>query len=136
MNIIDEIEKEGLKKDVPAFEVGDTVKVYVKVVEAGKERLQAYEGVVIAKRNGSIRESFTVRRISFGVGIERTFPLHSPRIDRVEVVRHGKVRRAKLYYLRDRVGKSARVREERRSKLAEAEVLAEEPAEQANQDAE
>ena len=136
MNIIDEIEKEGLKKDVPAFEVGDTVKVYVKVVEAGKERLQAYEGVVIAKRNGSIRESFTVRRISFGVGIERTFPLHIPRIDRVEVVRHGKVRRAKLYYLRDRVGKSARVREERRSKLAEAEVLAEEPAEQANQDAE
>ena len=136
MNIIDEIEKEGLKKDVPAFEVGDTVKVYVKVVEAGKERLQAYEGVVIAKRNGSIRESFTVRRISFGVGIERTFPLHSPRIDRVEVVRRGKVRRAKLYYLRDRVGKSARVREERRSKLAEAEVLAEEPAEQANQDAE
>ena len=136
MNIIDEIEKEGLKKDVPAFEVGDTVKVYVKVVEAGKERLQAYEGVVIAKRNGSIRESFTVRRISFGVGIERTFPLHSPRIDRVEVVRHGKVRRAKLYYVRDRVGKSARVREERRTKLAEAEVLAEEPSEEANQDAE
>ena len=136
MNIIDEIEKEGLKKDVPAFEVGDTVKVYVKVVEAGKERLQAYEGVVIAKRNGSIRESFTVRRISFGVGIERTFPLHSPRIDRVEVVRHGKVRRAKLYYLRDRVGKSARVREERKTKLAEAEVLADEPAEETNKDAE
>ena len=124
MNIIDEIERESLKKDVPAFEVGDTVKVYVKVVEAGKERLQAYEGVVIAKRNGSIRESFTVRRISYGVGIERTFPLHSPRIDKVEVVRHGKVRRAKLYYLRDRVGKSARVKEDRKAKVAaEAEVV-------------
>ena len=116
MNIIDEIEKECLKKDVPAFEVGDTVKVYVKVVEGGKERLQAYEGIVIAKRNGSIRESFTVRRISYGVGVERTFPLHSPRIDRVEVVRHGSVRRAKLYYLRDRKGKSARVKERRRTK--------------------
>ena len=116
MNVIDEIEKENLKKDVPAFEVGDTVKVYVKVVEGGKERLQAYEGIVIAKRNGSIRESFTVRRISYGVGVERTFPLHSPRIDRVEVVRHGSVRRAKLYYLRDRKGKSARVKERRRTK--------------------
>ena len=116
MNIIEEIERENLKKDVPAFEVGDTVKVYVKVVEGGKERLQAYEGIVIAKRNGSIRESFTVRRISYGVGVERTFPIHSPRIDRVEVVRHGDVRRAKLYYLRDRKGKSARVKERRRSK--------------------
>ena len=113
MNIIDEIERENLKKDVPTFNVGDTVKVYVKVVEGGKERLQAYEGIVIAKRNGSIRESFTVRRISYGVGVERTFPLHSPRIDRVEVVRHGKVRRAKLYYLRERTGKSAKVREDR-----------------------
>lgn len=114
MNIIDEIERENLKKDVPTFNVGDTVKVFVKVVEGGKERLQAYEGIVIAKRNGSIRESFTVRRISYGVGVERTFPLHSPRIDRVEVVRHGKVRRAKLYYLADRTGKSARVREDRK----------------------
>ena len=114
MNIIDEIERENLKKDVPTFNVGDTVKVFVKVVEGGKERLQAYEGIVIAKRNGSIRESFTVRRISYGVGVERTFPLHSPRIDRVEVVRHGKVRRAKLYYLADRTGKSARVRENRK----------------------
>ena len=112
MNIVDEIEKEYLKKDVPAFNVGDTVKVYVKVVEAGKERLQAYEGVVIAKRNGSIRESFTVRRMSYGIGVERTFPLHSPRIDRVEVVRHGKVRRAKLYYLAGRTGKAAKVRED------------------------
>lgn len=113
MNLIDEIEKENLKKDVPTFDVGDTVKVYVKVVEGDKERVQAYEGVVIAKRNGSIRESFTVRRISYGVGVERTFPLHSPRIDRVEVIRKGKVRRAKLYYLADRSGKSARVKEKK-----------------------
>ena len=126
MNIVDEIEKENLKKDVPTFNVGDTVKVYVKVVEGGKERLQAYEGIVIAKRNGSIRESFTVRRISYGVGVERTFPLHSPRIDRVEVVRHGKVRRAKLYYLAERTGKSAKVREDRSYRGAEAQVVTEE----------
>ena len=111
MNIIDVIEKENLRKDVPAFEVGDTVKVYVKVVEGDKERLQAYEGIVIAKRNGSIRESFTVRRISYGVGVERTFPLHSPRISKVEVVRKGRVRRAKLNYIKKRVGKSAKVKE-------------------------
>lgn len=126
MNLIDEIERENLKKDVPAFNVGDTVKVYVKVVEAGKERLQAYEGIVIAKKNGSIRESFTVRRISYGVGVERTFPLHSPRIDRVEVVRRGSVRRAKLYYLRDRKGKKARVPENRTGKdmiLADGQVI-------------
>lgn len=125
MSVIEEIERENLKKDVPAFNVGDTVKVYVKVVEAGKERLQAYEGIVIAKRNGSIRESFTVRRISYGIGVERTFPLHSPRIDRVEVVRHGKVRRAKLYYLRERTGKSARVREDRSYRTAKAEKVQE-----------
>lgn len=126
MNLVDEIEKENLKKDVPTFDVGDTVKVYVKVVEAGKERLQAYEGIVTAKRNGSIRESFTVRRISYGVGVERTFPLHSPRIDRVEVLRHGRVRRAKLYYLQNRKGKSARVPENRTGKdmiLADGEVI-------------
>ena len=117
MNLVDEIEKENLKKDVPAFDVGDTVKVYVKVVENGKERIQAYEGVVIAKKNSSIRESFTVRRISYGVGVERTFPLHSPRIAKVEVVRKGRVRRAKLYYLADRTGKSARVKEKRRVAL-------------------
>mgnify|MGYP002515371750 CR=1 FL=1 len=116
MNLIEQIEKENLKKDVPAFDVGDTVRVYVKVVEGDKERLQAYEGIVIAKRNGSIRESFTVRRISYGVGVERTFPLHSPRIDRVEVVRKGKVRRAKLYYLADRTGKAAKVKEHRATK--------------------
>lgn len=113
MNIIDQIERENLKKDIPSFNVGDTVKVYVKVVEGDKERLQAYEGTVIARKNGSIRETFTVRRISYGIGVERTFPLHSPRIDRIEVVRKGKVRRAKLYYLRERTGKSARVKEAR-----------------------
>ena len=122
MNIIEQIEKENLKKDVPAFEVGDTVKVYVKVVEGDKERLQSYEGIVTAKRNGSIRESFTVRRISYGVGVERTFPLHSPRISKVEVVRKGRVRRAKLYYLADRQGKAAKVKEKRRlSKDVESE---------------
>lgn len=113
MNLIEVIENENLKKEVPQFNVGDTVKVFVKVVEGDKERLQAYEGIVIAKRNGSIRETFTVRRISYGIGVERTFPLHSPRIDRIEVVRKGKVARAKLYYLRERTGKSARVKEDR-----------------------
>lgn len=113
MNLVESIEQEYLKKEVPQFDVGDTVKVFVKVVEGDKERLQAYEGVVIAKRNGSVRETFTVRRISYGVGVERTFPLHSPRIDRIEVIRKGKVARAKLYYLRERTGKSARVQEDR-----------------------
>ena len=122
MNLVNEIEREYLKKDVPAFNVGDTVRVYVKVVEAGKERLQAYEGVVIARKNGSIRETFTVRRVSYGVGVERTFPLHSPRIDRVEVVRKGKVRRAKLYYLADRTGKKAKVRENRKRDVADLET--------------
>lgn len=112
MNLVDIIEKENIKSEVPNFNIGDTVRVYVKVVEGDKERLQAFEGVVIAKRNGSIRESFTVRRISYGVGVERTFPIHSPRIDRIEVVRTGKVRRAKLYYLRDLTGKAAKVKED------------------------
>ncbi len=114
MNIIDVIEKENLKKDIPNFNVGDTVKVMVKVVEGEKERLQAYEGVVIAKRNGSIRESFTVRHISYGVGVERTFPLHSPRIDSIKVIRHGKVRRAKLMYLRNLTGKATRIKDDKR----------------------
>ena len=126
MNIIEALDKEQLRSDIPEFRAGDTVKVYVKVVEGGKERLQAYEGIVIAKRNGSIRESFTVRRISYGVGVERTFPLHSPRIDRVEVVSQGRVRRAKLYYLRDRVGKSAKVRQKRTEKLSQVTVEAQE----------
>ncbi len=110
-NIIAALEKESLKSDVTNFNVGDTVRVYVKVVEGDKERLQAYEGVVIARKNGSIRETFTVRRISFGVGVERTFPIHSPRIDRIEVVRRGKVRRAKLYYVRKLSGKRAKIKE-------------------------
>ena len=112
MNIVDIIEQENLKKDVPNFNIGDTVRVYVKVVEGARERLQAFEGVVIARKNGSIRESFTVRRISFGIGVERTFPIHSPRIDHIEVVRSGKVRRAKLYYLRNLTGKAAKIKED------------------------
>ena len=111
-NIIAEIEKEYMKTDVPQFDVGDTVRVSVKVKEGNRERIQAFEGIVIAKKNGSVRESFTVRRVSFGVGIERTFPLHSPRIERIEVVRKGKVRRAKLYYLRNLSGKAAKIKEE------------------------
>ena len=111
--IIASIEKEYMKSEVPTFEVGDTVKVFVKVVEGRRERLQAFDGVVIAKKNGGVRESFTVRRISYGVGVERTFPLHSPRIAKIEVVKHGKVRRAKLYYLRKLSGKAAKIKEVR-----------------------
>ena len=113
-NIIDLSESEGIRKDLPNFNVGDTVKVFVKVVEGNKERLQAYEGTVIARKNGGIRETFTVRRICYGVGVERTFPLNSPKIDRIEIVRRGRVRRAKLYYLRDRKGKAAKVKEIKR----------------------
>ena len=99
-NILDIVEKEGMRSDLPAIKIGDTVKVFYKIIEGNRERVQAFEGLVIAKKNGSIRETFTVRRISFGIGVERTFPLHSPKIDRIEVIRHGKVRRAKLYYIR------------------------------------
>ena len=111
MNIIEAIEKDYMKAEVPAFAVGDTVKVMVKVVEGKNERIQAFDGVVIAKKNGGVRETFTVRRVSFGIGIERTFQVHSPRIDKITVIRHGKVRRAKLYYLRDRSGKAAKLKE-------------------------
>jgi len=111
MNIMDILEKEQLKQDIPQFRIGDTVKVHVKVIEGNKERIQIFEGIVIKRKNGGIRETFTVRKISQGIGVERTFPLHSPRIAKVEVTRHGKVRRAKLYYLRDRVGKAAKVKE-------------------------
>ncbi len=116
--IIKEIESAQLKKDVPDFNVGDTVKVYAKVVEGTRERLQMFEGVVLKRQGGSSRETFTVRRISYGVGVERTWPVHSPRIDHIEVIRYGIVRRAKLNYLRDRVGKAAKVKEDinRRSK--------------------
>ena len=111
MNMIATLEKEGLKENAGNFNIGDTVRVYVKVVEGDKERLQAFEGTVISRKNGSIRETFTVRRISFGVGVERTCAVHSPRIDHVEVVRKGKVRRAKLYYIRGLKGRRAKVKE-------------------------
>ena len=109
--IIRSIERQQLRTDLPDFRVGDTVRVFVKVVEGSRERLQAFEGVVIAKRNGSSRETFTVRKISFSIGVERTFPVHSPKIDKIEVVRRGDVRRAKLYYLRKKVGKAAKIKE-------------------------
>ena len=111
MTIIDQIEKEQLRNDVPSFNIGDTVRVMVKVKEGEKERIQAYEGVVIAKKGSSVRETFTVRRVSFGIGVERTFLLHSPRIEKVIVVRKGKVRRAKIYYIRNLSGKAAKVKE-------------------------
>ena len=111
MNIIDQINNENVRKEVPSFNVGDTVKVSVKVVEGARERIQAYEGIVIAKRGGSISETFTVRKISFGIGVERTFPLHSPKITDIKVVKKGAVRRAKLYYLRNLTGKAAKVKE-------------------------
>jgi large subunit ribosomal protein L19 len=113
MNKVDVVEKSRLRDDIPEFWPGDTVKVHVRVVEGTRSRIQVFEGVVIGRRGGGLRETFTVRKISFGVGVERTFPVHSPVIDRIEVDRRGKVRRAKLYYLRDRVGKKARIREKR-----------------------
>ena len=109
--IIRSIEAKQLRTDIPAIAIGDTVKVMVKVVEGKTERLQAFEGVVIAKRNGGIRETFTVRRVSYGIGVERTFPLHSPRVDHIEIIRRGKVRRAKLYYLRGLQGKAAKIKD-------------------------
>ena len=117
MNIVELIEKEGQKENVTPFRVGDTVRVYFKIVEGTKERIQAFEGLVIARKNGGVRETFTVRKISFGVGVERTFPVHSPRVDRIEVVREGAVARAKLYYIRDLKGKAAtRVKEKKHVK--------------------
>lgn len=112
--IIRSLEREQLRTDIPDFRVGDTVRVFVKVVEGSRERLQAFEGSVIARRNGGIRETFTVRRVSHDIGVERTFPLHSPRVDHIDIIRRGKVRRAKLYYLRERSGKAAKIKERRR----------------------
>ena len=109
-NIIDQIEKENMKENLPEFNIGDTVRVGVKIKEGDKERIQAYEGVVIARKNGGIRETFTVRKISNGVGVERTFPMHSPLVTSVEVVRKGKPRRAKLYYVRELTGKAAKIK--------------------------
>lgn len=114
MNIIRAIEQEQLKSNIPDFRSGDTVRVDVKVVEGAKERIQAFEGVVIKRRGGGLSETYTVRRVAYGVAVERCFPLHSPRVDKIVVVRQGRVRRAKLYYMRDRFGKAARIKEVRR----------------------
>ena len=111
MDLIKELESQQLKKEMPVINVGDTVRVHVKIKEGSRERIQVFEGIVIAKKHGGINETFTVRRISYGVGVEKVFPLYSPVIEKVETVRKGKVRRAKLYYLRDRVGKAAKVKE-------------------------
>lgn len=111
MNLLDAIGQEQIRNDLPAIAIGDTVKVYIKVKEGTRERIQMFEGTVIRKKGGGIAETFTVRRVSYGVGVEKIFLINSPYIDRIEVVRHGKVRRAKLYYLRDRVGKAAKVKE-------------------------
>jgi large subunit ribosomal protein L19 len=111
MNVIDTLEKEQMRFDLPVFKSGDTIKVYVRIIEGQKQRIQAFEGVVIRKRQGSSRSSFTVRKVSYGIGVERTFPLHSPVIDRIEVVSRGKVRRSRLYYLRSLRGKKARIKE-------------------------
>ena len=114
MNVIDTLDAEGLKEEIPAFRAGDRVKVLVRVVEGEKSRIQVFEGDVIARRGGeNLRATFTVRKSSGGIGVERTFPLHSPNVEKIEVVRHGRVRRAKLFYLRERSGKKARIRERR-----------------------
>lgn len=113
MNIIQALEQEQLRTDIPEFISGDTVRVHVKVVEGTRERIQMFEGVVIMRQGGGVRETFTVRRISYGIGVERTFPVHSPRLEKIEVVRRGVVRRAKLYYLRNLTGKAARIKERR-----------------------
>ena len=113
MNAIDLIDAQSLRDDVPAFDSGDTLKVHVRVVEGTRERVQVFQGVVIRRQGSGVRETFTVRKVSFGVGVERTFPVHSPIVAKIEVVSRGDVRRAKLYYLRDRVGKAAKVKEKR-----------------------
>lgn len=114
MNLIDIIEQEQLRSDYPQFGAGDTVRVHVKVVEGANERIQIFEGVVLRRMGGGVQENFTVRKVSQGVGVERTWPVNSPRIDRIEVMRQGKVRRARLYYLRERSGRAARIKERRR----------------------
>ena len=137
MNKTDVIEQSFLRSDIPDFRPGDTVKVHVRVVEGNRERVQVFQGVVIRRQNGGLRETFTVRKISFGVGVERTFPVHSPSISKLEVVSRGAVRRAKLYYLRDLRGKKARIRERRidEDKLAAMEAAAAEAARSAEADA-
>ena len=113
MNILDKVDSAQLREDIPAFRPGDTVDVHVKVIEGSTERTQLFKGVVIRRQGSGIRETFTVRKVSFGIGVERTFPLHSPNIDKLEVIRKGDVRRAKLYYLRELRGKAARIKEKR-----------------------
>jgi large subunit ribosomal protein L19 len=113
MNVIDQIEREQLKESVPELRPGDTVRVHAKVVEGTRERIQVFEGLVIRVTGGGLRRNFTVRRVTHGVGVERTFMIHSPRVDRIEVLRHGQVRQARLYYLRGKVGKDARIKERR-----------------------
>ncbi len=113
MDLLSILEKEQLKTDIPNFRPGDSVRVHVKVVEGTRERIQVFEGLVIKRKGGAIRETFTVRRVTYGVGVERTFPVHSPRVDKIEVIRRGVVRRAKLYYLRELSGKAARIREKK-----------------------
>lgn len=121
MNRLDNVEKTQIRDNIPAFQSGDTVKVHVRIQEGNKERLQIFEGIVIARKHGGARESITVRKVSFGVGVERIFPLHATVIDHIDVVRRGKVRRAKLYYLRDLRGKAARIKEkDTRNKTAQA----------------
>ena len=114
MNLMELVERDQLRTDLPDFRVGDTIRVHVKIVEGEKERIQPFEGVVIRKKKGGIRSSFTVRKISYGIGVERVFPLHSPRVDRVDVITRGKVRRAKLFYLRGLKGKAARIRSQKK----------------------
>ena len=111
MDLIQELNKQTLSAEAPKVRIGDTVRVHVKVKEGSRERIQVFEGTVIAKKHGGIEETVTVRRVSYGVGVEKVFPIHAPSTEKIEVVRHGKVRRAKLYYLRDRVGKSAKIKE-------------------------
>jgi large subunit ribosomal protein L19 len=114
MDLLKMVESQQIKKDIPDFRIGDTVKVHVKIKEGNRERIQVFEGIVIKRQHGGVNGTFTVRRISYGVGVERTFLLHSPKLNNIEVVRKGRVRRAKLYYLRDRVGKAARVKERKK----------------------
>ena len=113
MNIIETLEKEQLRSDIPEFAPGDTVRVHAKIVEGSRERIQMFEGVVIGRQGTGVRETFTVRRISYGIGVERMFPVHSPRIEKIDVLRKGIVRRAKLYYMRNLTGKAARIKEKR-----------------------
>ena len=113
MNRLDNVEKTQMKETVPVFQPGDTLRVHVRIKEGNKERLQAFEGICIARKHGGVRETVTVRKVSFGVGVERTFPLHTPIVEKIELVTRGDVRRAKLYYLRDRIGKAAKIKEKR-----------------------